>query len=224
MTALENVFAPLMVCAKSVITKLEFAAVSGIVYVRLATGAGLVNVTVFVTPSTIWLVVGLMMTALENVFAPLMVCAKSVMTKLELAAVSGIVYVRDAEGAGLVNVTVLVVPNVIWFVVLVITMDANVVPPPPGNTGLDVKVFTPLIVCARSVITKLELARVSGIVYVRLATGAGLVIVVVFVTPSTNWFVVGFMMTALENVFAPLMVCARSVITKLELAPVSGIV
>lgn len=114
-----NVLIALIVCARSVMTNAEFAPVSGIVYVRDAAGAGELMVTVLVVPSTNWFVVEVKSVCAEKVLMPLIVCAKSLMTNAELAPVSGIVYVRDAAGAGELMVTVLVVPSTNWFVVAV---------------------------------------------------------------------------------------------------------
>ena len=95
----------------AVITKLAAPPASGIVYVCEAAGAGEVIVVVFVVPKTNWLVVGLIVTADENVVAPAIVCVPAVITKLAAPPASGIVYVRDAAGAGEVIVVVFVMPN-----------------------------------------------------------------------------------------------------------------
>lgn len=72
-----------------------------------------------------------------------MVCAPDERIKFALVPASGMVYTREEDGATAFRVVVLVIPNVIWFVVLVKVKFINA---SPGKMGVSVNVFMPLMV------------------------------------------------------------------------------
>jgi len=101
------------------------------------------------------------MGAVVNVFVPLMVWLPSVMTNCEFAPLSGMVYVRLVPEWGPVS-TMLPAPlfRVIWLVELVNTKVLT----PAANTGVELNVTIPLIVCAPFDMTKTEFVPTSGMV------------------------------------------------------------